>query len=162
MAMNHPGDDSGSTMSAEDLDLVIATQALRVHTDERWVEIRDSMLAEVISRSRASHSLRGGGGPDGFHVSEQVLTAYVLDALDPIPHIEVDAIRIHADQDRYTGITILVTAQHGLPLLPAADAIRHAAQKRLIQVLGASTPQISVETMHVHVEDVTPGDPGLR
>lgn len=162
MAMTPPnGDSAAGSESVEHLDLQIAMESLRDHTNERWVEVSDTMLAAILAKSRPSHPIRGQAGPDTFHVSEQVLTNYVLDAVDPIPHVEVDAIRIHADQDRYTGITIVITARHGLPLLPVADTIREAARDRLAQVLGEQVPPISVEKMRVHVEDVTPGDPSL-
>ena len=155
------GGPGAESMSAEQRDLDVAAQALRDHTDERWVEIADSMLAGVLATTPPSHPLRGQLGSEAFYVSEQVLTNYLLDAIDTVPDVEVDAIQIHADQDRYTGVTILITARHGLALLPVADSIREAAQARLLEVRGQSVPQISVSPMHVHVEDVTPGDPGL-
>ncbi len=155
------GGPGAESMSAEQRDLDVAAQALRDHTDERWVEIADSMLAGVLAKAPHSHPVQGQVGSETFYVSEQVLTNYLLDAIDPIPDVEVDAIRIHADQDRYTGVTILITARHGLALLPAADSIREAAQARLQEVLGQPVPRVSVSSMHVQVEDVTPGDPGL-
>jgi len=155
------GGPGAESMSAEQRDLDVAAQALRDHTDERWVEIADSMLAGVLAKAPPSHPVQGQVGSETFYVSEQVLTSYLLDAIDPIPDVEVDAIRIHADQDRYTGVTILITARHGLALLPAADSIREAAQARLQEVLGQPVPRVSVSSMHVQVEDVTPADPGL-
>ncbi len=153
--------NNGGSSSPTDRDLQVATQALRDHTDERWVEIADSMLAGVLARSRPSHPVRGQVGSESFHVSDQVLTNYLLAAIDPIPQVEVDAINIHSDQDRYTGVTIVISVQHGLSLVPVADMIREAAEACLIDMLGRSTPPITVSTMHVHVEDVTPEDPSL-
>lgn len=162
MAMTPPdGGSAPDPMPTAEQDLEIATQALRDHTDERWVEVSDNILAKVLVASRPSHPVRGRAGTEPFHVSERVLTAHVLDTVDQIPHIEAAAIRIHTGQDRYTGITIVITAEHGLRLIPAADAIREAARDRLTQVLGQLVPPISVSTMHVHVDDVTTGDPSL-
>jgi len=159
--MNPPADDAGSDpISAAEQDLETAAQALRDHTEERWVEIAESMLARVLATTRPSHPVRGKARAATFHVSEQVLTSYVLDAVGAIPGVEVDAMRIHSEQDRYTGIDIVITARYGLPLLPVADIIRQAARDRLVTLLGEQVPPISVSTMHVHVEDVTPGDPG--
>ena len=86
------GGPGAESMSAEQRDLDVAAQALRDHTDERWVEIADSMLAGVLAKAPPSHPVQGQVGSETFYVSEQVLTSYLLDAIDPIPDVEVDAI----------------------------------------------------------------------
>lgn len=162
MAMNPPPEQPPSEApTREELDLQLAVQELRDHTDARWVEIADSMLVDVISKARPSHPVRGAVGPAEFHVSEQVIRAYVLDAIDSVPDVDVDDIRVQADKDRYTGITVVITARHGLPLVPAADAIRSATRTCLVDLLGEQVPPITVSRMHVHVENVTLEDPRL-
>jgi len=154
------GDPRSNTDSQARLALQIATRALLDHSDERWVEIAEDVLDKVLARAHPSHPVRAEEDSLTFHVSEQVLARHVLDAIDPLPDVEVDAVRIHADRDHYTGITIVITARYGVSLLSASDTVAEAANARLMQILGDAVPPLSVSTMHVHVEDVTVDDPG--
>jgi len=60
----------------------------------------------------------------------------------------------------YAGLTIIISARFGLPLLPTADTVRALANTRLTQLLGPITPPVTVTTMDVHVEDVFQDDRG--
>ena len=60
----------------------------------------------------------------------------------------------------YAGLTIIISARFGLPLLPTADTVRALANTRLTQLLGPITPPVTVTTMEVHVQDVFQDDRG--
>ncbi len=139
--------------------MVAAIAQLRQHTDQRWVEIESDILAHVQSVSRPSHPLRALSTRGAYAVSEQVLTSYLRAALDHAPDCEVSAIRIHADGDVCTAVTIVMTARYGRSLLDLADTIRIAADDVIAKVLGETRPRVTVTDMHVHVNDITRGDP---
>ncbi len=139
-----------------------AAAELRDYTEERWVEIADQMLKNVLRRQRPSHPILATSASGRFHVSEQVLMTSLQRALDSVPYCEVTGIQIHADGNVYTGITIVLTAQIPTPLIPLADQIRAIARARLEEILGAPPPEVTVKAMHVHIEDVTKGDPKLQ
>lgn len=144
---------------ADEAPLDAAAGQLRVHAEERWVEIADDMLLSILRHRRPSHPIRASSWSGDFHVSEQVLVTALQRALDPVPQCEVTEIHIHADRDVYTGVTIVVTAQYPYPLIPLADQLRDLGQVRLEEILGSSAPDVSVVAMHVHVNDIHRGDP---
>lgn len=162
MAMT-PTDD-GSAMNpepAESPQVRAAKESLRQHVDQRWVEMSESILARVLARTGPSQPVVGDAPGGTFHVSEAVLRRQLLDAVDSVSAVVVDAIDIHTEENRYSAVTVVITAQHGLALLRAADEIRQRCQQRLIAVLGEAVP-VDVTTMRVHVEDVTREDPTQR
>lgn len=160
MAMN-PGDEMTQDLhsGADQAWLRLATTQLREHVEDRWVEIADRMLMNVLGHQRPSHPIRAKSLAGDFHVSEQVLVTALRHALDPVAHCEVTAIHVYADRDIYTGVTIVVTVQVPHPVIALADDVRRIAYEQLEQILGTSTPRLTVETMHVHVDDVSRGDP---
>ncbi|MEP6528150.1 MAG: hypothetical protein ABJA86_13425 [Nocardioidaceae bacterium] len=158
--MNSDDLAAASREAANEAILHTVATELRGHTDDRWVAISDDVLSRVMCISRPSHPVRAQAPRGGyFHVSEQVLVASLQHALDEVPHCEVTHIQIQADGETYTGVTIIVTAQYRVPLISLADQIRGLASGRLTDILGPVTPEVTVSAMHVHIEDVTPGDP---
>ena len=153
---------SADERTGDPATLAAATQALRQHVDDRWVEMSDRVLSKALAATRRSlpvraHDLGGGGA---LYVSEQVLTAYIRDAIAPIPAAAPTQIHIHADTGLHcTGITIEITVQYKEPVIPIADQIRNRSETVLQTLLGPGTPQVTVATMHVHVSDVTTDDP---
>lgn len=158
-------DTTQGAAPASDL-LTRATEELRDHHDERWVEIQDRVLSHVMSASRRSQTVRAGTnnpGTDGqTYISEGVLTTSLADALDDIPGSAVDHLVITTDHDKnYTGLTIVVRVQFGEIIIPLADRLRLRAQSVLTTLLGTPNPSITVTGMHVHVDDVQRDDPKL-
>jgi len=153
---------SADERTGDPATLAAATQALRQHVDDRWVEMSDRVLSKALAATRRSlpvraHDLGGGGA---LYVSEQVLTAHIRDAIAPIPAAAPTQIHIHADTGHHcTGITIEITVQYKEPVIPIADQIRNRSETVLQTLLGPGTPQVTVATMHVHVSDVTTDDP---
>ncbi|WP_407343216.1 hypothetical protein [Pengzhenrongella phosphoraccumulans] len=132
-----------------------AIAASRAHAEARWVQISDRVRTRALQITRRSMPIQAQAPSGPIHVSEQVLITYLRDALSVVPGARVDdiTIAIGAD-DTYAGITVLISARYGEPLLPIADALRDLAAARLRELLGDITPPVTVTTMEVHVEDV--------
>ena len=141
--------------------LTEATQSLRDHVDQRWVEIADRVLTRALRATRTSLSVRAqaAGGP--VHISEQVLIAHLRDAVCTVPDTRIQDVVITIEGlDTYVGVTITISARFGVPLISVADTIRNLANERLTQLLGPIAPPVTVTTMHIHVQDVLQDDDG--
>ena len=145
----------------EDALLAEAAQSLRARVDPRWVEISDRVLAKVLTATRRSHPVRAAARTGPVHVSEQVLIAYLRDAIDgQVPGSALAGVHVEIEgRDTFSGVTIQVLVQYGRPILPMADRIHEIAAGRLAELLGALAPPVDVRATHVHVSDVTRGDP---
>jgi len=132
-----------------------ATQSLRDHVDQRWVQISDRVRSRALGATRTSLPVRAQAATGPVHISEQVLITYLRDAISTVAHAKIQDIIITTEGvDTYTGVTIIIWARFGAALIPIADAIRDLANQRLTQLLGPIAPPVSVTTMAVHVEDV--------
>ena len=160
MAMNSHERSPLDRAGDDDPLLRSAATALHQHTDQRWVEVSGDILVRILSMSRPSHPLQAMSQDGSYQVSELVLVMSLQRALDVIPHSEVTHIRIKAERDRYQAVAIVITVEYPFPIIPIADRIRDVSVRVLEQILGAS-PEINVSGMHVHVGDVTRGDPKL-
>ena len=132
-----------------------ATQSLRGHVDQRWVQISDRVLSRALRATRTSLPVRAQAATGPVHISEQVLITYLRDAISTVPHAKIQDVIITTEGiDIYTGVTITIWARYGAPLIPIADTIRDLANQRLTQLLGPIAPPVSVTTMAVHIKDV--------
>lgn len=157
--MNSDDINPPTLTTADEAILDTAAGELREHVEERWVEIADDMLLSILRRRRPSHPIRATDSAGHFHVSEQVLVTSLQRELDQVPRCEVTEIHVHADRDIYTGVTIVATAQYPDPLIPLADQLRLLARARLDRILGESVPEVSLNVMHVHLNDISKDDP---
>ena len=160
MAMNSDNGSPAET-AGDELRLGTAATALRDHTDDRFVEVAGDMLRQLATISRPSHPILARTPVGSFRISEQVLASTLQRTLDVVPHCEVTEIRIKADRDRYTGVTLMIVAEYPHPLIPLADHLRDLAVAHLRTMLGAVVPRVTTSAMHVHVEDVSETDPKL-
>ena len=132
-----------------------ATQSLRDHADQRWVQISGRVRNRALRATRTSLPVRAQAATGPVHISEQVLITYVRDAISTVRHAKIQDVNITTEGiDTYTGVTITIWARYGAPLIPIADTIRDLANQRLTQLLGPIAPPVSVSTMVVHIEDV--------
>lgn len=162
MAMNSEHPESPAFVDAEtEATLSAAAAALRDHIDHRWVEVADAITSRALTASRPSWPVRAQapGGP--LQVAEQVLVAYLRDSIDPIADCEVVNIQVETDGDHCTGVVIAAAVRYGTELIPLADRVRQVAECRLEELLGSVVPPVTVSMIHVHVSDVTRGDPKL-
>ena len=150
----HPGADTHAFIA-------MAAQALNEHADQRWVEVAPRILTSALRATRRSLPVRARAPGGTVYVSEQVITAYLRDALDGLtPGTAVAGIRIAiAGRDTFTGVLIELIVQYGTAILPAADRIRAQAAIVLLELLGPAATAIEVQTSHIHVSDVTMYDP---
>lgn len=149
-----PGPDPAA--AGQDL-LAQATQSSREHTDQRWVQISDRVLTRALQATRSSLPVRAQAASGTVRVSEQVLVAYLHEAVKTVADVRIHDIVISTDGvDTYAGVTIAVSARFGVPLIPLADTVRSLATDRLIELLGPIAPPVTVASMHVHVQDIDP------
>ncbi len=138
-----------------------ATQSLQDRRDPRWVEISDRVLARALRATRRSPLIRARSASGVVHVSEQVLVAYIRDAVDGVVpdaallHVRTDLV----GGDTLTGVTLSLVARYGVELLPAADEIRRLTAACLVEVLGPVDVPVGLDLLHVHFADVIVGDP---
>jgi len=108
------------------------------------------------------------GGP--FHVTEQVVVSYLRASIDQVADCEVLRITVQTrspDPDGSqgsgaevcTGVLVELAVRYGTVLIPLADTVRRVASERIAQLLGSMASEVSVAAMHVHMADVTVGDP---
>jgi len=147
-----------------------AAGRLREHVDERWVEVADLVFSRVFTATRPSRPLHAvaSGGP--FHVTEQVVVSYLRASIDQVADCEVRRITVQTrspDPDGSqgsgaevcTGVLVELAVRYGTVLIPLADTVRRVASERIAQLLGSVASEVSVAAMHVHLADVTVGDP---
>lgn len=128
---------------------------LREQAGERWVEVADRVKVRALTSTRRSLSVRGQAAGGAVQVSEQVVIAYLHDALRGVAGTEVLDIELTTrPPDALAGVTLLVSVRYGTPVLPVADTLRLRAAARLRELLGEVALPVSVGSMHVHVDDV--------
>ncbi|GAA3602767.1 hypothetical protein GCM10022223_18170 [Kineosporia mesophila] len=151
---------SGSPANTQTL-IDLASRALTEHADQRWVEVAPRVLSTALRATRRSLPVRAHAPGGTVHVSEQVIVAYLHDALDGhTPGTAVAGIHVNiAGQDTFTGVLIELIVQYGTAILPAADRIRAQAATVLLELLGPAATAINVQTSHIHVSDITTQDP---
>jgi len=142
--------------------LRLAAAALRRHTDERWVEVSDRVVARAMTVTRRSMPIRAQADSGPIQVSEQVLISYLRAAIDgTVPGSAVAHVTLQVrGRDELSGVTVQLIAQYGVPLLPIADEVRLRAIECLEGVLGPTPTPVTVIPLHVHFCDVILGPPG--
>jgi len=138
-----------------------AAADLRSYVEPRWVEVADAITSRALRASRPSPPVRAQAPSGPVRVAEQVVVAHLRNSLNPVAGCEVHNIRLEVREERCTGVVIVVAVQFGKRLIPLADDLRNRAERRLAEVLGQDMVPVTVTQMHVHIADVTPGDPSL-
>lgn len=140
-----------------------ASAGLGREADRRWVEVADEVLQAALAASRPSLPVRGEAEEGPFRLSEAALTTLLAHALEGnVPSCVVTRIIVHVSgADIFTGITLVLAAQFGTPLLQAADRARAIARDCLTDLLGPVIPPVEVSAMHVHFNDVLTEDTTL-
>lgn len=133
-----------------------AADDLRHHVDDRWVEVSRRILTTALSATRRSRPIRALSATGPVHVNEQVIIAYLREAVDnAVPAATMTGITVHTSGgETFDGLTIEMVAPYGVPLIPLADRTREVAADVLNGILGLLAPPIMVSTMHVHFGDV--------
>jgi hypothetical protein len=140
-----------------------ATAELRERSTRRAVEVADDVLRNALRASRTSLPIRARGDNDFARVSDQVLITLLRAAIDQaLERAAVGRIVLLVDHDQILQrVTIELFVQFGEILIEVGDRVHDVAQRLIDEVLGVSEPTIEVAATHVHVSDVTSGDPHL-
>ncbi|MEP7161087.1 MAG: hypothetical protein ABI746_08275 [Dermatophilaceae bacterium] len=141
-----------------------AAEQLRGRSRRRAVEIADNVLRNALRSSRRSLPIRVAAPYDYVWISDRVLITLLRRDIDAA--LEAAAVgRIHLVVDRdqpLREITVELFVQYGQVLIDVADEARTIAHRVLSHVLtGPDEVTIQVVTSHVHVSDVTIGNPHL-
>lgn len=167
------GTDAASTPASGSREAAVLRSAagrLREHVDERWVEVADLVLSRVATATRPSRPLCALSGGGHFHLAEQVFVSYLRASIDQVADCEVLRVTVQTrppDPDVSegsaaevcTGVLVELAVRYGTVLIPLADTVRRVAREQIAQLLGPMASEVSVAAMHVHMADVTVGDP---
>ncbi len=168
-SMDRPAGEVPSDDLAVQARLREAADDLRAHVDERWVEVANVVLSRALTATRPSPPVRAQAPTGPVEIAEQVLVSYLRDSIDQLDDCEVVTIGIdtrpeHGIDGRgevCTGVLVALAVRYQTVLIPLADRVREVAVSRLAQMLGPVEPAVSVSVVHVHIADVTRGDPKL-
>ena len=141
--------------------LARAASEIRRQANQRWVEIADRVTAAALSATRTSTPIRASAPGGRVWIAEQVLVAYLRQAVDDeVPDAAATAISVRvAGRETLDSVGIHLTVRYGTLLLPIADHARTVAARVLTDLLGPVDSEVDSRAMHVHIADVTRGDP---
>jgi uncharacterized alkaline shock family protein YloU len=146
--------------------LTRATDELRAQPLPRVVEIADSVLRAVRLAPRRSMPVRARPPHDFLRVSTVALTAVLRENIDSslvgaaMNRVDLDVGR----DDQLRAVAVEFIVRFGVDILELADRARVIVDATLTELLGpatAASPPVEVTVTHVHVTDVTVGDPHL-
>lgn len=148
--------------------LAAATAQLRGRAvPRRAVEIADEVLRRSLETPRPAVMVRGRGRRYGFvQVSSTVITAVVQARLDDgMTGASVSRVLLDVSRDHeLLAATVELYVRYGTDILEKADQARDLARDALVELLGPEPEEgasTHVVVGHVHVSDVTVGDPRL-
>lgn len=138
-----------------------AVRQLTGRAERRALEIGDSVLRHVMAAPRRSLPVRSRL-PDVF-LSEHVVTDDLSRGLaQQLDTAAVRRISVITNRDLVIEqIAIELIGRYGTDLVAATEQARLAARDRLADLVGPAAPPAHVTVTHVHVGDVTVGDPRL-
>lgn len=161
--MTSSGDPFDQPPPATTALLEAASVELRVRSSRRAVEIADHVLRNALRSSRRSLPVRMAAPHDYIRVSDQVIITLLRRAIDDaLEGAAVGRIRLFVDPDAtMRELTIELFVRYGRVLVDVADQARTIADAVLAQLLGGSQINVAVITSHVHISEITQGDPYL-
>lgn len=143
--------------------LAAAVDQLRNRTRPRAVEIADDVLRNAMSAHRGSLPVRANAPYDYVRVSDQVIIATLRRRIDAeLRDATMGRAFLLVGRDGWLQeLTIELFVRYGEVLLDVADQARVTADLVLTDLLGPTATPVPVVVSHVHVSDVTIGDPHL-
>lgn len=161
-------DNTGSTGSthptpaASDL-LGQALDQLRERPTPRVVEVGDAVLRRTLAAPRRAVLVHARAPHDFVRVSSTAIITVLRERIDAgltaaaVGRIGLDVSR----EGSLDQLTVELFVQYGADILVLADEARALALSTLAGLLGPDGPTVHVTVSHVHVSDVTVGDPHL-
>lgn len=132
-----------------------AVEVLRSDADRQWHDVSDRVVRQAMTATRRSAPVRAAGAVGITQVSEAVLVTQIRRALTHLEGGSVCDIRVSTDaSDAYESVLVLVRVDFGTPIRLLADLVMECTVEALRTTLGPITPTVSVDTLHVHVQDV--------
>lgn len=143
------------------LDLAAATSQLRERPTDLPVEVASRVLLRALAVPRPAQLVRASGEHAFLRVSTVVLTDLVRRRLDTgLADGAVRRIRFSTSRDeRLEGVAVDLVARYGTDLRQLAAATHDLVGDVLRDALGEGVG--GAAPVHVHVSDVTRGDPRL-
>lgn len=161
--MTSPPDPLDQSTSAAAASLHAAREQLGQRSSHRAVEIADDVLRNALRASRRSLPVRVAAPHDYVRVSDQVIMTLLRRDVDAaLEGAAVGRIYVRVDRsETLRELTIELFVQYGRVLIDVSDQARTIADVVLAQLLAGSQVTVDVVTSHVHISDVTTGDPHL-
>ena len=144
-------------------DLARATDQLRDRPLPRVVEIADAVLLRTMSVPRPAVHVRAAAPYAFTRVSSTVISAVLRERLDE--SLDGGAVRrlsLEVDRDeRLSLLTLELLVQYDRTIVEVADRARALTRSTLTELIGTDPTDVAVQVAvsHVHVSDVTLGDP---
>jgi hypothetical protein len=154
----------GVQLDRGEADLDVAAAQLRALPVPRVVEIADRVLERTLAAPRRAQLVRARPPHDHLEVSTLALTTLLRARLDEsLVDAAVGRVLLDVSRDgRLEALTVELVVRYGTDVLVTADAARVLAREVLSGALGhaeRSEDETVIELSHVHVSDVTVGDP---
>jgi len=136
--------------------LARAAEALRLHTDEGWVRVRQRVVDAALAAVRPARTVSAQHELGRFSVSTDVLTDVVRTALEPLPDAAPTRVVFETDDDdRLTAVRTTLVVGFGADVVEVAEEVRQEVGRVLVEVLGEDGSAGGGLTVDVHVGDVT-------
>lgn len=156
--MTSPDD---STTPRGDLDLATATEQLRARPSAMPVEVADHVLERALATPRLAAYLRAGSAEEPFKISTVAVVALLRQRLEDGLPPGCAARRIvcrTTREEQLESVLVELIVQFGHDLRESAAITRDVVSAVLSETVG-DLDHDSVLLQHVHVSDVTVGDP---
>lgn len=160
--MSNPS--TGKRPSARsEAEIALAVEQLGESSRGRAVEIADEVLLRTLRSSQRSLPIRAQASWSFVHISDRVLITALRAAIDStLRGVAVGKVHLNVDRDEtLTSLTIELFVQFGLVLVDVGDGARRICEQVLHDILAHDRVPVRVTTTHVHISDVTAGDPLL-
>ncbi len=142
-----------------------ATRALTDRGRARALAISPDVLAHVMTRPRRSLPVRARSPHDRVHVSEQVLVVVLSRVVaEHAPGLAVARMIVTSTSDeRLDRVVVELIAQYGTDLVAATVRAHQVITTALRELVGPADDgvEVTIVPTHLHVGDVTVGDPQL-
>lgn len=133
-----------------------AAAALRSYTDHAWTGASQRILQHVLAATRRSRPVRGVSPSGPFHVSDQVITTHLQEAVDSVPGVDLTHLHLDLDGDVLVAIVAGIAVDYPERIHPAAAAVRRLIVAQVAAVLGPVAPTIDAAAVTIEVRDVNP------
>lgn len=143
-------------------DLDAATVELRAQPTAMTRSRVSSMLDRVWSTPRVAQLVRAADPASYLRISTVALVAVLRQRIDEtLDHGAVQRIRLEASRDEeLEGVAVQLVVQYGHDIRVLAARTLEVTEQVVAELLGRRLPAEAITT-HVHVADLTRGDPHL-